>query len=186
MVRWAATALAEFLKSRASLVAENLCLRQQLLVLQRRHPRPRLRDADRRFWILACRWFSGWRRSLVIVTARNGAGLAPQGLEILLALAVPGAGSRGRRPIRGELRSLIRRMALENALVGPAADPGGAGEAGVQGLGSHRRQVHASAAWARTIVELAKLSQTARWGYLGLRLLLRPDLYGSKPSMPFS
>jgi hypothetical protein len=37
--RWAARALAEFFKSRASLVAENLCLRQQLLVLQRRHPR---------------------------------------------------------------------------------------------------------------------------------------------------
>ena len=30
------------------LVAENLCLRQQLLVLQRRHPQPRLRNADQR------------------------------------------------------------------------------------------------------------------------------------------
>ena len=68
MLRWAARALVEFFKSRASLVAENLCLRQQLLVLQRRHPRPRLRDVDRRFWILARRWFSDWRRSLLIVT----------------------------------------------------------------------------------------------------------------------
>jgi hypothetical protein len=34
------------------------CLRQQLIVLQRRHPRPRLRDADRRFWILASRRFT--------------------------------------------------------------------------------------------------------------------------------
>ena len=39
----------------------NLCLRQQLVMLQRRHPRPRLSDADRRFWILASRWFSDWR-----------------------------------------------------------------------------------------------------------------------------
>jgi hypothetical protein len=31
--RWAARALAEFFKSRASLVAENLCLRQPLLVV---------------------------------------------------------------------------------------------------------------------------------------------------------
>jgi len=29
------------------LIAENLCLRQQLLVLQRRHPQPRLRNTDR-------------------------------------------------------------------------------------------------------------------------------------------
>ena len=39
---WVARALAGFFKSRATLVAENLCLRQQLLVHQRQHPRPRL------------------------------------------------------------------------------------------------------------------------------------------------
>ena len=38
---------------KALLIAENLCLRQQLVVLQRRHPRPYLSDAGRRFWILA-------------------------------------------------------------------------------------------------------------------------------------
>jgi hypothetical protein len=37
------------------LIADNLWLRQELLVLQRRKPRPRLKDADRRFWVLACR-----------------------------------------------------------------------------------------------------------------------------------
>jgi hypothetical protein len=42
-------------KPRADLIAENLCLRQQLIVLQRRTPRPRLRDGDRRFRILVCR-----------------------------------------------------------------------------------------------------------------------------------
>ena len=67
MFQWVGWAIKDFIMSRASLVGENLCLRQQLLVLQRRHPRPRLKDADRRFWILACRWFSGWRRSLLIV-----------------------------------------------------------------------------------------------------------------------
>ena len=41
---------------------------QQLVVLQRRHPQPRLRDADRRFWILASRSFSDWRHPLLIVT----------------------------------------------------------------------------------------------------------------------
>ena len=91
MFRWAARALAEFFKSRASLVAENLCLRQQLLVLQRRHPRSRLTDADRRFWILASRWFCGWRGTLLIVRPDTGDRLASEGMEGLLALEVASA-----------------------------------------------------------------------------------------------
>jgi hypothetical protein len=54
-------AIGAIFRPKALLIAENLCLRQQLVVLQRRHPRPRLSDADRRFWILASRWFSDWR-----------------------------------------------------------------------------------------------------------------------------
>lgn len=60
MIRWMAWAIAALLKPRALLVAENLCLRQHLVVLQRRQPGPRLLGADRRFWILARQWFSGW------------------------------------------------------------------------------------------------------------------------------
>jgi hypothetical protein len=69
--QWVGWANKDFIMSGASLVAENLCLRQQLPVFQRRHPRPRLRDADRRFWIIACCWFSGWRRSLLIVKSET-------------------------------------------------------------------------------------------------------------------
>jgi hypothetical protein len=50
MIRWAGRAIATWVKPRADLIAENLCLRQQLIVLQRRAPRPRLRDGDRRFF----------------------------------------------------------------------------------------------------------------------------------------
>jgi len=49
------------------MIAENLCLRQQLIVLKRRQARPQLRDADRRFWIVACQMFSDWSRSLIVV-----------------------------------------------------------------------------------------------------------------------
>jgi hypothetical protein len=45
---------AAWAKPRAGLIVENLCLRQQLIVLQRRLPRPRLRDGDRRFCFLVC------------------------------------------------------------------------------------------------------------------------------------
>src|SRR5215470_14507754 len=60
-------AIAAFLKPKALLVAENLCLGQQLIVLLRRQPRPRLLHADRQFWIQARRWCSGWRDALLIV-----------------------------------------------------------------------------------------------------------------------
>src|SRR5262249_22462520 len=62
-----AWAVAAFLKPKSLLAAENLCLRQQLLVLQRRNSHPRLADTDRRFWILASRWFPVWRDVLLIV-----------------------------------------------------------------------------------------------------------------------
>ena len=64
MIQCLAFAFKAIFKSRARLVAENPCLRQQLVVSMGRRIRPRLRDEDRRFWVLACRWFSEWRRSL--------------------------------------------------------------------------------------------------------------------------
>jgi len=46
-------ALRSAFQSRASLVAENLVLRQQLAALRRATPRPRLRPLDRTFWAAA-------------------------------------------------------------------------------------------------------------------------------------
>jgi len=67
VVRFLVWAISAALRSKALLIVENLCLRQQLLVLQRRHPPSRLRNADRQFWICASRWFAGWHHSLLIV-----------------------------------------------------------------------------------------------------------------------
>jgi hypothetical protein len=55
VVRFLVWAISAAFRPRVLLIAENLCLRQQLLVLHRRHPQPRLRNADRRFWIIASR-----------------------------------------------------------------------------------------------------------------------------------
>jgi hypothetical protein len=60
VLRLLIVAIAATFRPKALLIAETLCLRRQLVVLQRRHPRPCLRNADRRFWILASRWFSDW------------------------------------------------------------------------------------------------------------------------------
>ncbi len=67
MFRWFVEGVLAVFKSRAQLIAENRCLRQQLVVLMRRQQRPWLRDADRRFWIVACRWLEQWREALIIV-----------------------------------------------------------------------------------------------------------------------
>jgi putative transposase len=65
--RWLVLVLAGSIQTRARLIAENACLRQQLVILKRRQKRPSLRDADRRFWILSSRWFGHWRETLLIV-----------------------------------------------------------------------------------------------------------------------
>jgi putative transposase len=116
--QWVARAIGGFFRSRASLVAENLCLRQQLLVLQRRHPRPRLTDADRRFWILASRWFWGWGGTLLIVKPKTVLGWHRKGWRAYWRWRSRAPTNSGWQPIRGELRLLIRRMASENFLWG--------------------------------------------------------------------
>jgi hypothetical protein len=54
VVRFLVWAIAAAFTPRVRLIAENFHLRQQLVVLRRRHPQPRLGNADRRFWIIAC------------------------------------------------------------------------------------------------------------------------------------
>jgi hypothetical protein len=52
---------------RSQLVLENLALRQQMAVLRRSVPRPRLRTWDRVLWVWLSRCWAGWRDALVIV-----------------------------------------------------------------------------------------------------------------------
>jgi hypothetical protein len=113
--RFLVLTFAAIFRLRAVLIAENFCLRQQLLVLRRRHPRPRLSNADRRFWILASRWFSAWRNSLLIV---KGSKLAATGLEGLLDVAIfsPGEGQSPRD--RGGTFELSSGACPQNMLCG--------------------------------------------------------------------
>ena len=118
MIRYLACFLAAAVKSKSRLVAENLCLRQQLVVLKRCQARPRIRDADRRFWVLACRWCSRWRDNLIIVK--------PDTVIRWLRIAWKAhwrrwsrrPGKAGRNPTDHETRQVIRRMARENPLWG--------------------------------------------------------------------
>src|ERR1700682_1237784 len=55
-------------RARRNLLLENLVLRQQLVALKRKHPRPRLGEFDKMFWVLARRFWSCWKQSLILVT----------------------------------------------------------------------------------------------------------------------
>ena len=55
-------------RSRRELLLENLALRQQLAVLKGRRARPKLSAFDKLFWVLTCRFWTDWKRSLLVVT----------------------------------------------------------------------------------------------------------------------
>ena len=118
MLRCLLWAIAAAIRSKMLLIADNLCLRQQLLVLQRRKPRPSLKDADRRFWILVCRWFIDWRASLLIVKPETVLRWHRHGWRTYWSRRSSRRGRAGRHPIAQELQALIRRMAAENRLWG--------------------------------------------------------------------
>ena len=185
MYQWVARAIAGFFRSRTSLVAENLCLRQQLLVPQRRYRQPRLRDGDRRFWILASRWFSDWRETLLIVKPETVLGWHRKGWRAYWRWRSRAPANSGRRPIRDEVRLLIRRLASENILWG-------------------QRRIQAELARlgykvsARTIAKYMRLPHDREpspgWRFFLSGTLRRSgpvtssaySLYGSRPSMPSS
>jgi hypothetical protein len=60
--------LVRLFRGRGKLVLENLALRQQLTVLKRRHPRPRLDLFDKLFWVIAKQFWSTWKEALIVVT----------------------------------------------------------------------------------------------------------------------
>jgi transposase InsO family protein len=103
-------ALASAFRSRASLVAENLALRQQLAVL-RIGRRPRLRPIDRAFWVVLSRVWSRWHDVVAIVKPATVVAWHRRGFARFWA-----AKSRrtGRPPLASEIIELIVRMATEN------------------------------------------------------------------------
>ncbi len=118
MLRLLLGLLWRFFYSRRDLLLENLALRQQLLTLKRRKPRPRLARLDRLFWLVARRPWPKWKQALVIVTPetvirwhRLGFGLYWNWLSRHRVVV-------GRKPISKEVRDLIFRMVAENSTWG--------------------------------------------------------------------
>ncbi len=99
--------------SRAVLAAENLALRQQLAVLVRSRPRPRLTWRDRLFWVWLSRLFSRWRDWLNIVEPETVVRWHRAGFRLFWRWKSSG-GKPGRAAIPRAVIALIQRMANEN------------------------------------------------------------------------
>ena len=70
MLKWLSIivrTLMSAVRTHRALAVENLVLRQQLAVLKKCTPRPRLTDAERVFWVMLSRVWSDWREPVQIV-----------------------------------------------------------------------------------------------------------------------
>jgi putative transposase len=101
-------------RARRDLLIENLALRQQLAVLKRKHPRPRLTAFDRSFWLLASRFWSSWKGSLILVSPDTVVRWHRAGFRWYWSMLTKIRENRGRKRISKDIRGLIFRMAAEN------------------------------------------------------------------------
>src|SRR5271157_988660 len=106
--------LVRLLRARRSLLLENLVLRQQLVVLKRRHPKPRIARLDKLFWVAVRRFWSGWKQSLIVVTPETVVRWHRADFRLYWRLISRARTQVGRRPTSLEARQLIFRMVVEN------------------------------------------------------------------------
>jgi putative transposase len=107
------TCFSAFFRSRYNLSLEIIALRQQLGVLKRKKPRPRLQIQDRIFWILLRRLWPAWKNVLVIVKPDTVVAWHRSGFRLFWRLRSRSK-RLGRPMIDAEIRALIRRMVKEN------------------------------------------------------------------------
>ena len=105
------------LRLRSDLALENLALRQQLAVLNRRRRRPKLRKLDRFFWVLLFRSWGRWKETLVIVKPETVLRWHRRRFASYWT-RLSGHNSPGRPGKDREIRELIRKMARSNPLWG--------------------------------------------------------------------
>jgi putative transposase len=122
MVRFALTLVVAFARalfqSKLELMAENLALRQQLASFKQKRSRPRLRPADRAFWVFLRQVWGGWANALILVQSDTVVDWQRQGFKLFWR-CISRAKRSGRPRIHREVRELISRMARDNGWGAP-------------------------------------------------------------------
>ena len=99
------------------LALENLALHQQLAVYKRTMTRPRLRTADRFFWVGLAGVWAGWRQPLVIVTPDTVLRWQRHRFREYWT-TLSGRPAVGRPPVNAQIKALVTQMAAANPLWG--------------------------------------------------------------------
>jgi hypothetical protein len=107
-------AIRAFGESRSDLMLENIALRHQLAISQRRRRRPEFDDMERGFWVALREVWPGWADQLLIV----GPEIVVRWHRERFRRYWTRLSHKNRRPgrprIAPELRKLIRKMAIDN------------------------------------------------------------------------
>ena len=108
-------AVLRIFRDRRSLLLENLTLRQQLAVLKRKNPKPRLGPLDKLFWVVVRRLWSQWKEALFLVQPETAVRWHRAGFKLYWAMLC-GVRKRvgGGRRISKQIRGLIFQMVAEN------------------------------------------------------------------------
>jgi putative transposase len=93
---------------------ESLALRQQLVVLKRRHPKPRLGLLDKLFWVALRRLWSDWKKCLYLVAPDTVPRWHRAGFRLYWAMLCKVRRRVGGKKISREVRDLIFQMVSEN------------------------------------------------------------------------
>jgi transposase InsO family protein len=111
------TVLVSPFRSKSRLEAENVALRHQVVVLRRMvHKRVRLTNSDRWFFIQLYRWFPSVLKVITVIRPETLVRWHRAGFRRYWRWKSRSFG--GRPQISAELRTLIRRMSIENPLWG--------------------------------------------------------------------
>ena len=108
--------IADLARSKSQLIAENLLLRQQLIVLKRSVKRPRLTSSDRALFILLASQVQTWKEALLIIKPETILRWHRQGFQLFWKRK-----SRARScapKIPATTITLIKEMAVDNRLWG--------------------------------------------------------------------
>ena len=106
--------LADLKRSRGELIAENMFLRQQVILLERQVTRPLLTQRDRQLLVLLASRLQGWREALFVVQPETLIGWHRQGFRLYWRRK--SRGRPGRPPLAPATVALIEEMAIRNRL----------------------------------------------------------------------
>ena len=104
--------LTDLTRSKRELIAENMFLRQQLIVLERRVIRPHLRQRDRVVLVMLASRLPTWRDALITVKPDTLIRWHRQGFKLFWRMK--SRTKQGRPPIASATIALIEEMAINN------------------------------------------------------------------------